>query len=122
MTGPVPAFPPGLTPRPFLLVRTRDVSGVSGTGVVAEGVVWWDGSASMCWRGDIQSWVSFPGGVSAIEAVHGHGGSTWVHYLPDPDGPGDVGGLGAGVPPGGWVRRRAARALWVVREGCRRAR
>jgi hypothetical protein len=126
----------------FVLVRGQDPSGVSGTGVVAEGVVWWDGSASMFWRGEERSVTYFCGGVSAIEAIHGHGGSTWVHYLADP---GDIRGVEAlggwgpdpGAPARGWVRCRAPRvwagvraralvwglgALRVLREGCRRAR
>jgi hypothetical protein len=72
-------------PQVFVLLRIRDDSGVSGTGVVAEGVVWWNGSASACWRGDTPSVAFFPGGVAAIEAVHGHGGDTWVHYIDGPD-------------------------------------
>jgi hypothetical protein len=78
-------------------------------------VVWWDGSASMFWRGEERSMTYFCGGVSAIEAIHGHGGSTWVHYLADPGGldglddPADIGSL-------------VGRVLRVLREGCRRAR
>lgn len=35
---------------PFTLVRDEDVSGVSGTGVVADGMLWPDGTA--VWKGD----------------------------------------------------------------------
>jgi hypothetical protein len=74
-----------------VLVRHRDVSGVSGTGVVAEGTVWSDGSASLLWPGRDRAAVFWPGGVRAIEAVHGHQGSTEVRYLDD---------LTAGLSPG----------------------
>jgi hypothetical protein len=82
-------------PRAFVLIRSLDVSGVSGTGVIAEGVVWWNGSASVCWRGRMPSMTFFPGGIPAIEAIHGHAGSTRVHYLDDLTGPGDPAGAGA---------------------------
>jgi diguanylate cyclase (GGDEF)-like protein len=68
-------------PRMFVLVRDQDVSGVSGTGIVAEGVAWSDGSASLRWRGTFPSVVFWPGGVPVIMAVHGHGGATRVRYL-----------------------------------------
>ncbi len=69
-----------LARRLFVLVRDRDPSGISGTGVVAEGVVWSDGSASLRWRGDYPSVVFWAGGVRAVVAVHGHDGGTWVRY------------------------------------------
>jgi hypothetical protein len=71
------------TTRVFVLVRDRDPSGVSGTGVVAEGAVWSDGSASLRWRGSFPSIVFWPDGVPAILAVHGHGGATKVRYEDD---------------------------------------
>jgi hypothetical protein len=69
-------------PRVFLLVRYRDVSGVSGTGVVAEGIQWTDGSASLHWYGEHPSVTFWQSGIPAIVAVHGHGGDTRVHFLP----------------------------------------
>jgi hypothetical protein len=81
-------------PRAFVLVRHVDVSGVSGTGVVAEGTVWSDGSASVRWpgrgpgtglggrSGSVAFW---PDGVRGVEATHGHDGATEVRYLDHPD-------------------------------------
>lgn len=64
------------TLRRFALVRDVDVSGVSGTGVVALGVVFPDGHAVMRWIvGEYQSTVTWES-VGAIEAIHGHGGHT----------------------------------------------
>jgi len=71
-------------PRPFLLVRFRDVSAVSGTGVVAEGTEWTDGSASLRWRGEYPTTTFFETGVRAIVAVHGHSGGTEVVFAGDP--------------------------------------
>lgn len=68
-------------PRRFLLVRDVDVSGVSGTGIVAEGVRWTNGLASVCWRGDHPSIVTWPRGMDSVEFVHGHGGNTAVAWL-----------------------------------------
>lgn len=68
-------------PRPFLLFRHHDVSGVSGTGVVAEGIEWTDGTASMRWRGDRVSTSFYPNGLISLRAIHGHGRTTEAVYL-----------------------------------------
>ncbi|TCM39665.1 hypothetical protein EV648_114187 [Kribbella sp. VKM Ac-2568] len=68
-------------PRPFLLVRHADVSGVSGTGVVAEGTEWTDGSVSLRWRSEHASTTFYEAGVRAVLAVHGHAGASEVIYL-----------------------------------------
>jgi len=68
-------------PRSFLLVRQRDVSGVSGTGTVAEGVEWTDGSASLRWRGEHAATTFWESGIRAVLAVHGHQGATEVLYV-----------------------------------------
>ncbi|RLU79247.1 hypothetical protein CTZ27_37010 [Streptomyces griseocarneus] len=72
--------------RVFVLQRDRDMSGVSGTGVVADGVLWPDGTASIRWRGHHPSIVFWSGGITDAEAVHGHGGATrivWLDTAPD---------------------------------------
>lgn len=77
--GPIEfaAFGP-LFARPFLLQRDRDISGVSGTGTVADGVLWPDGTASVRWRGEHPSVVFWDRGEESIAHVHGHGGATRV--------------------------------------------
>ena len=65
------------TPRLFTLERDRDVTGVSGTGTVADGVVWPDGTVSLRWRGPRPS-VVFWGSLEDAEVIHGHGGSTRI--------------------------------------------
>lgn len=71
-------------PRVFILHRHRDVSGVSGTGEIAEGVEWSDGTVSLRWRGAHPSTTFWQSGIQAVEAVHGHGGITEVRYLAEP--------------------------------------
>lgn len=60
----------------FELHRDTDVSGVSGTGVVAEGFVFSDGVAVIHWLGQWNSTAVHEGGVEQVEHVHGHGGLT----------------------------------------------
>lgn len=61
--------------RRFHLERDDDVSGVSGTGVVAEGVEFTDGTAAMRWRTGLSSTAIY-NSTSELEAIHGHGGAT----------------------------------------------
>lgn len=68
------------TVRRFELHRSQDISGVSGTGVVADGVVWEDGSATIRWRGDRPSVVNWQDVNHAYE-IHGHGGATEFVFL-----------------------------------------
>jgi hypothetical protein len=66
--------------RRFYLQRDRDITGVSGTGHVADGVLWPDGSASVRWRGPRPSSVHWDHFADA-EAIHGHGGATRIVWL-----------------------------------------
>lgn len=69
-------------PRTFELVRYRDLSGVSGTGVVAEGCVFSDGSVALRWRGSNPATAVWPD-LDSVLAVHGHHGATKVRWLED---------------------------------------
>lgn len=68
--------------RRFYLQRDEDVSGVSGEGIVADGVEFSPGGVVvMRWRGKVASTVVFDQGMAALEAIHGHEGRTravWV--------------------------------------------
>lgn len=76
-----------MVPRRFQLHRLEDVSGVSGVGVVADGVLWPDGTATVRWRGPHASVVFWPGGIADVEAIHGHNGATQIRWLdPTPTG------------------------------------
>lgn len=65
------------SPMLFKLVRDQDVSGVSGTGVVADGVIWPDGTVSVRWRGDHPS-IVFWRTLDAVKVIHGHNGATRI--------------------------------------------
>jgi len=67
-------------PRRFLLVRHQDVSGVSGTGTVAEGVVFSDGTAALRWRSAHASTAVYDS-IDTLTAIHGHGGNTEIHFI-----------------------------------------
>jgi hypothetical protein len=62
-------------PRRFHLERTQDVTGASGTGYVADGIRWADGSASVRWLGDRPSIVFWASMDDAVH-VHTHAGGT----------------------------------------------
>ncbi|MEU4410707.1 hypothetical protein AB0F88_39905 [Streptosporangium sp. NPDC023963] len=66
--------------RRFQLVRDRDVTGVSGVGIVADGVLWPDNTVSIRWRGDRPSIVHWSHIDDALH-VHGHGGATRFEWL-----------------------------------------
>lgn len=68
--------------RRFELHRDVDETGVSGTGVVADGVDFEDGVAVLRWRGEWPTSVVFhERGMPAIEKIHGHGGKTRIEWL-----------------------------------------
>jgi hypothetical protein len=69
--------------RRFDLVRDEDVTGVSGTGVVAQGVWFPDGDVVVLrWTSAWPTSVVFhERGLDSIEAVHGHNGKTRVEWL-----------------------------------------
>ncbi|GAB3115868.1 hypothetical protein GCM10027160_23890 [Streptomyces calidiresistens] len=64
-------------PRRFHLQRRHDPTGVSGTGRVADGIAWPDGTVTLRWRGERPSTVNWSSLADAVH-VHGHGGTTEV--------------------------------------------
>lgn len=65
--------------RPFVLQRITDVSGVSGTGIVAHGVEFPDGCVALRWVGGNPTSVVFhDNGMASVEVIHGHGGNTQI--------------------------------------------
>jgi hypothetical protein len=79
---PAAATPPPTpsSPRTFELVRHHDVTGQTGTGVVAEGVEFTDLTAALRWRGGHPATAVWPN-VEEILAVHGHQGATELRWL-----------------------------------------
>ncbi len=66
--------------RRFVLVRHADVSGVSGVGIVAEGVRFTSGQIALQWRREPMA-LSVFASIGDLLRVHGHGGSTEVRWL-----------------------------------------
>lgn len=66
--------------RRFVLRRNEDETGISGTGDVAEGVEFTDGTAAMRWRTTTAS-TSFYDSMADVDVIHGHGGRTVVIWL-----------------------------------------
>lgn len=69
--------------RRFELHRDQDLSGISGTGRVAEGVEFSDGRAAMRW---LTAWGSTAvyDSMADVVRIHGHGGASrvvWVDAL-----------------------------------------
>ncbi|MEE4540970.1 hypothetical protein V2S66_03180 [Streptomyces sp. V4-01] len=80
-TADTEAVPPAKqNPRRFYLHRAHDTTGVSGTGRIADGIEWPDGTVTIRWRGDRPSVVHWAA-LADAEHVHGHGGRTYVVWL-----------------------------------------
>lgn len=77
----------------FLLVRDVDHSGISGTGEVAEGVQFSDGTVALRWRGEHASTVLWRNIEDAL-AIHGRDGSTRPRWLDT---------LSTGLAPSGYA-------------------
>lgn len=65
--------------RKLTLVRTKDISGVSGIGTVAEGIEFTDGTVVIKWLSHMTSMGIFPN-VKELLLIHGHEGSTKVVF------------------------------------------
>ena len=73
---------PVAPPRRFVLDRAEDVTGTSGTGVVAEGVVFSDGTVVIHWCVKLRSTAIYDS-MDDLVAIHGHNGSTTVRWWLD---------------------------------------
>lgn len=63
----------------FKLVRNHDVSGVSGTGIVAEGVTFDSGQTVICWTRPPHTLSVYPSPEAVLD-VHGHDGCTRIEW------------------------------------------
>ncbi len=61
--------------RLFTLVRDEDETGISGSGVVAEGVEFSNGMCAMSWLTAMHSVAVYPN-AKQLTAIHGHNGRT----------------------------------------------
>lgn len=76
---------PNPLPRRFLLRRIEDETGVSGTGHIADGVVFPDGTAVLRWRTGTASTAVYAS-TADVETIHGHGGKTRLVFVDLPEG------------------------------------
>lgn len=100
--------------RTFVLYRDTDITGISGTGPVADGVVFPDGVTVMRWRdvagpnadAGVRPTIVVHESPESVEALHGHGGATrivWGASTGVCKHCGDV--IGSAIPDGrhGWT-------------------
>lgn len=74
--------------RLFELHRDEDETGVSGTGVIADGAVFTDGTVALRWRTKTASTTLFDN-IDEVARVHGHGGKTRIVFLDETRTDGD---------------------------------
>lgn len=80
--------------RMFALHRHADVTGLSGTGVVAEGVQFSDGTVVLRWLPAgttrptrVRPTTTVHDDIDSVEALHGHDGKTVIVWLAQPAAP-----------------------------------
>ncbi len=66
--------------RRFRLVRHEDVSGISGTGIVAEGVEFVNGMVALSWLSP-HACVNVYHSVRTVEELHGHEHRTVIEWV-----------------------------------------
>ena len=66
--------------RTFQLIRVTDHTGISGTGTVADGCEFPDGTTAVRWRELTPDTDNYFPSVEAVEALHGHGGATIIRW------------------------------------------
>lgn len=67
--------------RRFHLIRNEDVSGVSGTGVIAEGCRFSTGKVALVWTAQDSTSMSIFDSTAEMIHVHGHDGRTVIHWI-----------------------------------------
>lgn len=66
----------------FYLYRDQDVSGVSGTGMVASGAIFRSGKVALCWHVEGKpNALAFYDCIDDLLAIHGHGGATHLKLV-----------------------------------------
>jgi hypothetical protein len=68
----------------FYLERLEDETGISGTGIVARGVIFPSGAVVMEWQ-TFHSSICFYKNIADVENIHGHGGKTVLVMGSPPD-------------------------------------
>jgi hypothetical protein len=63
----------------FHLNRIIDVSGTSGTGKVAEGVIFENGKCALSWLTKYSS-IAIYNSIDELDKIHSHDGKTVIEY------------------------------------------
>ncbi len=66
--------------RRFLLDRSFDATGTSGTGIVAEGIQFSSGHVVIHWLSQLEA-INVYGNARVLEQLHGHNGSTEIVWV-----------------------------------------
>lgn len=64
----------------FKLVRDDDVTGVSGTGHVADGIQFHDGTVVVRWRGETPT-TAIHQDLDSVKRIHLHEGRTRLEWI-----------------------------------------
>lgn len=62
--------------------RQTDISGVSGTGTIVEGIEFSDGRVVLRWLVEPSS-IAMYASITDVQAIHGHDGATTVRWVDD---------------------------------------
>ena len=66
--------------RRFVLDRKEDITGTSGTGTVAEGVMFSGGKVALHWFSHYGA-VNVYDSIEVVRVLHGHNGNTQIVWL-----------------------------------------
>ena len=86
--------------RRFVLNRRQDTSGISGTGIVAEGVQLSSGKCILSWYTRVSS-VNIYESIEDLIFIHGHGGNSVIDWIDKDAAHGRAAGMdtrGSGPP------------------------
>lgn len=65
----------------FLLQRLEDETGISGEGIIAEGVQFTNGTIVLVWLTEIHSIAAIYESIEIMDQIHGHNGKTIVEWV-----------------------------------------
>jgi hypothetical protein len=67
--------------RRFILNRIKDQTGISCTGIVAEGIEFSTDRCAVSWLTEVSS-VAIYDNIEDVERIHGHNGDTEIIFIP----------------------------------------
>jgi len=70
--------------RRFVMNRSKDESGISGTGIVAEGLQFSSKKCVISWLSDTPS-IEIYDSIEEVKRIHGHQGETQIKWIDGSD-------------------------------------